>query len=150
VIKGLSIEMKTPPAYRIAETYREVYKAHHYAVPEHVPDFIKPRNDRVLIQRIDEPESGLIITDKPKGIKGIVIAAGPGKWHEGEWWLIKGEWKWFDAYREPLDVKPGMTVYFNSRWNDLASDYQTKHIPLEFELNKLHLIQEADIYAIAS
>ncbi len=135
---------------------------------------ICPSDDRVLIQRIEEP-SDILLTDKPKSIKGIVLAVGPGKWHPGEWWLVKkktwlhsfiggmseievDDWEWFDGYRETPTVKPGDNVLFNSKWNDL-SNAENKGTgsdgsgplerPLSYKLDPLtHLIQEADIFAI--
>lgn len=97
---------------------------------------IQPRNDRVLIQRID-PEPGLItLTDADKGLRGKVLAVGPGKWVDGE--------------LEPLGVKVGDTVLFNSKWNDFADDHYGKHVkdlPLGAD-PKVHLLQEADIIGI--
>jgi len=131
-------------------------------------------DDRVLIQRIEEP-SDILLTDKPKSIKGIVLAIGPGKWHPGEWWKVvktsecypdQGgisvdawfEWEWFDGWRETPTVKPGDKVLFNSKWNDLANAENKGtgadgsgplERPLSYKLDPLtHLIQEADIFAI--
>jgi co-chaperonin GroES (HSP10) len=128
---------------------------------------IEPRADRVLIQRIEEP-SVIMLTDKPKSIKGVVLAVGPGKWHPGEWWWSKdGEpidgvqpygWNWFPGYREPCTVKPGDKVLFNSKWNDFSAGENKgtgadgsgpleRPLPLSAD-PKLHLVQEADIFAI--
>ena len=112
-----------------------------------------------------------MLTDAPKGIKGVVLSVGPGKWHPGEWWLTKlgdvrnsttGEivgtvrgWSWQEGWRERMEVKPGDTVLFNSRWNDFAHA-ENKGTgadgkgPLERPLSykqdsKLHLVREADI-----
>lgn len=46
---------------------------------------------------------------------------------------IKGE---IIAVGPKCEVKPGQTCYFNSKWNDAE------------ELGDLHLIQEADIFAL--
>src|SRR5271157_3131677 len=46
---------------------------------------IIPTEDRVLIERLDEP-SNILLTDQPKSIKGLVLAVGPGKWISGTWW----------------------------------------------------------------
>jgi hypothetical protein len=103
---------------------------------------LQPKDDRVLIRRIEE-ESAILLTDKSKSIKGIVLAVGPGKWHPGEWWKIwkhihydgvchcpeqweghqelRYVWQWIPGWREPCIVQPGDKVLFNSRWNDLAS-----------------------------
>lgn len=65
---------------------------------------IKPLEDRVLVQ-ISEAEtttaSGLVIPDsaKEKPQEGVVVAAGPGRFAEGE--------------RVPMDVKEGDTVVFS-------------------------------------
>src|SRR6266446_2066308 len=95
-------------------------------------------DDRVLVRRMEDRE-GLILTDKPKGIKGIVLATGPGKWIPGDWWKIgecklramkaqvwpsllprEQEYEWFPGHRQPIEVQPGMSVLFNSKWNDFA------------------------------
>lgn len=65
---------------------------------------LQPRNDRVLVERLDEDRTtagGLIIPDnaKEKPLKGTVIAVGPGKRVDGE--------------INPIDVNPGDTVLFN-------------------------------------
>ncbi len=65
---------------------------------------IRPLNDRVLVQRLEEEEKtkgGIIIPDtaKEKPIEGKVIAVGKGKIMEN------GEVK-------PLDVKEGEKVLF--------------------------------------
>jgi hypothetical protein len=134
---------------------------------------IDPMGDRVLIQRIETP-SVIIATDAAKSIKGIVLAVGRGKWHPGEWWKVKSQygiasctdttcplcysWKWEDGWLEPLDIKPGMKVLFNSRWNDFSAGEQVgtgadgkgalaRPLPLHAD-PMLHLVQEADIIAI--
>ena len=98
----------------------------------------------MLIQRIEEP-SLIRLTDAPKGIKGIVLAVGPGKRDE-------------DGDLVPLDVKPGDKVLFNSKWNDLAASCNVgtgadgsgpleRPLPLGADPT-LHLVQEADIFGI--
>lgn len=136
---------------------------------------IAPLNDSVLIERLDpieQEQKGLIIKpdkrkDEGKMIlrKGRVLAVGPGKWIPGAWWYLPcGEfydcrqWEWIPGYRETPEVKPGMTVIFNARWNDLAHaelkpqgpDIKSRTWPLERPLSYLydphiHLVQEADI-----
>jgi hypothetical protein len=135
---------------------------------------ILPRSDRVLIQRLEEP-SGIVITDKPKSIKGLVLAVGPGKWVPGEWWyankelrpgngkkignLLCKEWTWIPGYREQMEVQPGDIVLFSSKYNDLAhaelkpvgSDATSKKAPLERPLSykhdpMIHLVTERDIF----
>ena len=94
-----------------------------------------PRNDRVLIQRIEEP-SGILLTDAPKSIKGIVLAVGP----------------------KADTVQPGNRVLFNSKWNDFSAGENVgtgsdgsgpleRPLPLKAD-PMLHLVQEADIFAI--
>ena len=65
---------------------------------------VRPLNDRILVQRIDEGEQqigGIIIPDsaKEKPQRGTVIAAGNGKLNDA------GE-------RVKLDVKAGDTILF--------------------------------------
>jgi co-chaperonin GroES (HSP10) len=94
---------------------------------------IQPRNDRVLIRRIDEQKGLITLTDAPKGLKGTVLAVGPGKCDE-------------DGDFQPTVVKPGDTVLFNSKWNDFAKDYYDD-LPLGAD-RTLHLVQEADVFGI--
>jgi co-chaperonin GroES (HSP10) len=99
-------------------------------------------HDRVLIRRIEERETlvgCLVIPDiaQVKGIKGMVLAVGPGKWHPGEFWKIKGKWEWLEGWREAPSVLPGQIVYFNSKWND-AEQLQ----------DGLHLVMQGDVFAI--
>lgn len=99
---------------------------------------IHPRNDMVLIERLEEQEvkSHIVIPDiaKIKGIRGQVVAVGPGKWIEG----ING-----GKVRRPVDVKPGEIVYFNSKWDDLSGSHYSDD---KLEDRKLHLVMEGDIY----
>lgn len=98
---------------------------------------IQPRNDFVLIERIDKPHAGRIsIPDsaKEKGITGIVRAVGPGKWIEG----VNGGY-----VRRTMEVKTGDMVLFNSKWNQVGEDYQT--VGYRFD-DKMHLVMEADIF----
>lgn len=139
---------------------------------------LAPCSDRVLIQRIEDPPGLIELTDQPKSIKGLVLAVGPGRWIPGEWWCFwdlewasdiepsdgqqmkawRARWEWIPGYRQALTIKPGMKVLFNSKWNDFAhaenkgtgSDFSG---PLERPLPvtadpMLHLVQEADIFAI--
>jgi hypothetical protein len=135
---------------------------------------LKPRNDGVLVQRIDPKQGTIVLTDERRGSgviprEGIVLAVGPGKWIPGEWWYFRweassnsktdpGYWDWIPGHREQMEVKPGMRVIFNARWNDLAHQ-ELKGTgcdlkgPLERPLSirfdpAIHLIQEADIAGI--
>ena len=66
---------------------------------------IKPMNDRLLVQRVEEEEKtagGIIIPDtaKEKPQEGRVIAVGPGKVGD-------------DGKRVPLEVKAGDRILFS-------------------------------------
>jgi co-chaperonin GroES (HSP10) len=107
---------------------------------------LQPLHDRVLIRRLEEP-SPVTLTDQPKGIKGVVLAVGPGKWIEG----ING-----GMVRRKPEVKPGDVVLFNSKWNDLSAGENRGtgadgKGPLERPLPltgdpMVHLVREADIF----
>jgi co-chaperonin GroES (HSP10) len=109
-----------------------------------------PRHDRVLIQRIGDIEQigSIYLPDsaRERSCKGVVIATGPGKWHEATWWKVKEKWEWCDGWREQMDVRPGQTVLFSSKWNDLAADYD-KELPIGSDAS-LHLVRQADIIGI--
>lgn len=108
---------------------------------------IIPRNDRVLVQREQEADKigSIHIPDsaQEKSYRGKVLAVGPGKMVEG----VNG-----DMVRRPCEVKPGDTVIFSSKWNDLAADHYSTTSSEEFfssaDRDRLHLIQEADVIAI--
>lgn len=111
----------------------------------------QPLTDRILIQRIgDVGQIGSIYVPdcaKTRSYKGVVLAVGPGKVEDAGWWKIKGEWKWFDAERVPMDVFPGQTVYFSSQWNDFTdADYEGK-LPLARD-EQIHLVRQADIIGV--
>lgn len=92
---------------------------------------IEPRNDYVLIERLDAPQSGLIIIPdvaKEMSMKGRVLAVGPGK-------LIEGICK-------PVEAKVGELWYFNSKWSDLSP---THYVDDQISDRKLHLVMEADL-----
>lgn len=121
---------------------------------------LQPQNDRVLIQRVEEPIS-LLLADQPKSIKGIVLAVGPGKWVPGMWWhFYKPEphWEWLAGHWQSLTVKPDDKVLFNSKWNDFthaenkgtgADGRGALERPLSYKLDPLiHLVTESDIFAI--
>lgn len=65
---------------------------------------IKPLQDRILVERVEEEETvgGIIIPDtaKEKPQKGKIIEVGPGRKDE-------------DGKLIPLDIKKGDTVLFN-------------------------------------
>lgn len=97
---------------------------------------ILPRNDLVLIERIEEPQTGLIyIPDvaKEKSMKGRVLAVGPGKYVEG----VNG-----NQVRRPVEAKVGEIWYFNSKWSDLSP---THYVDDQISDRKLHLVMEADL-----
>ena len=112
---------------------------------------LSPRHDRVLIQRIGDVEriGSIYLPDsaRERSYKGIVIATGPGRYHEATWWKIKGKWEWLDGWREKMEVKPGQLVLFNSKWNDLADDHTAENLPVGTD-PRLHLVQEMDIVGI--
>lgn len=91
-------------------------------------------NDFVLIERIEEPQRGVLIVPdiaKPRSIKGKVLAVGPGKRDE-------------DGDLAPMEVKVGDIVLFNSKWSDLAGSHYAED---QLHIRNLHLIMEADIFA---
>jgi chaperonin GroES len=66
---------------------------------------IRPLNDRVLVERVEEEQKtagGIIIPDtaKEKPQEGKIIAAGPGKMGD-------------DGKRTPLNVKKGDRILFS-------------------------------------
>jgi len=90
-------------------------------------ELIQPRNDRILIELLEEEQKGLVLLTNPdKSIKGKVVAVGP----------------------KVDTAKIGDLVLFNSKWNDFAGDYYSD-LPLGAD-KRLHLIQEADILAIVN
>jgi len=123
----------------------------------------QPRNDRVIIERLDmQPSRIITLTDVPKGLKGRVIAAGPGKWIPGTWWKIGPndfcpdhgdpidcgcEYMWIPGHREEHPYKPGMLVLFNSKWDDFRNADFEREKPVGIVEN-LHLVQVADIFCI--
>ena len=99
---------------------------------------ILPRNDLVLIERLEVPPVGNIIVPdiaKEKSILGRVLAVGPGKLIEG----VNGGW-----VRKTPEVNIGDIVYFNSKWSEFAgSHYAEDQIAFD---DRLHLVFEADIF----
>jgi chaperonin GroES len=90
-----------------------------------------PLHDKVLVKPLTDSEeispSGIIIPDtvgKEKTDRGLVVAAGPGRYDED------GE------KRIPLDVKEGDTVIF--QWGD----------KIEFDGEEYFLVSESNISAI--
>jgi chaperonin GroES len=96
---------------------------------------IQPIADRVLVQRIDKPETktvgGIIIPDtaqKEKSKLGKVIATGPGRTTD-------------DGKLVAMSIKKGATVVFNAGWDnevDLGDD------------EAYFLIKESDILAVVN
>lgn len=97
---------------------------------------ILPFNDYVLLERLDEPYKGLIVIPdvaQEKGMKGYVLAVGPGKFVKG----VNG-----DQVRKPVEAKVGEIWYFNSKWSDLSP---THYVDDQILNRKLHLVMEADL-----
>ncbi len=96
---------------------------------------IQPIADRVLVKRIDAPEStspaGIIIPDtaqKEKSKLGTVLAVGPGRFgDEGD--VI------------PMTVKVGSKVIFNAGWDNEVTIEGDKD-------NEYFLVRESDILAV--
>ncbi|MEO7803146.1 MAG: co-chaperone GroES [Actinomycetota bacterium] len=90
---------------------------------------LKPLGDRVLVRAEDKEEalpSGLVIPDtaKEKPQEGVILAVGPGAYHEGT--------------RIPLDVKEGDRVIY--------SKYGGTEVKVAGE--ELLILSERDILAI--
>ena len=91
---------------------------------------VKPLNDRVLVQRVEEMQvtkGGIFIPDtaKEKPVEGKIIAAGPGKVND-------------QGKRVPLSVKEGDRVLFGR--------YAGSEIKIEGE--DYLMMREEDILAI--
>jgi hypothetical protein len=99
---------------------------------------ILPRNDRVLVERIPEPaKRGVLHTPECAEQASVwtrIVEVGPGKWHEGEWWLVKGKWEWCEPEFMPTVVKPNQIA--------IIGPYT------DFEQGQQVLIQEKDIRCI--
>lgn len=111
----------------------------------------QPRHDRILVRRIPDVQSSVIIL-KPSYHEGRarIVKVGPGKWVSGEWWYHDGQtynrfydfrdegYYWIPGYRKPLDVHPGMQVIIgpHSDWDSYAGEYL--------------LCQEADVRVVLS
>lgn len=99
----------------------------------------RPLHDRVLVQRIPEPEpeAGAIIAPeiaRKKPLQALVLAVGPGRQREDEWG---------GSYFQPTQVKAGQRVLISpgvdaGKWSDLAED----------AMNGMLMIQEADVMGI--
>jgi hypothetical protein len=120
---------------------------------------IEPLRDFVLIERLEESShAGRIFIPeiaREKGIKGKVIAVGPGKRVPGEWWKVRAyepstdtfvrKWEWFPAEWKHPDVYVGQIVYFNSKWSDFAESHYVEDTPVGMD-KRVHLVMENDIY----
>ena len=85
---------------------------------------LRPLSDRILVERLREPELGPILTPEiaqQKSLRGVIIAVGPGKRNE-------------DGERIPMDVCPGQIVYFGPF--------------IDLEHDDLVVIRQADIRGI--
>lgn len=87
---------------------------------------IEPMHDRVLVERLPEPEGRIIIPDRAKkvAVKCKVIAVGPGRWEDG--------------FFTTTCVRPGDIVLVPGCGNTHPDWREGQHI----------LIQQADIGAI--
>lgn len=122
---------------------------------------IQPRNEYVLIERIDPLQSGFIVIPEvaqETSLLGKVLAVGTGKREPSESYKMGviwtpdengiqqpsgGQWVEFPSHRRPVLYKPGDIVYFHSKWSDLSgSHYSADQL---YDRN-LHLIQEADVF----
>jgi chaperonin GroES len=91
---------------------------------------LKPLGDRVVVEPVEQEEktaSGIILpeTAKEKPQKGVIIAAGPGRYGD-------------EDERIPMDVKEGDKVLY------------AKYAGTEIKINdkKLLILKESDILAI--
>src|SRR5439155_7594980 len=92
---------------------------------------IKPLEDRIVVQPLEAEQttaSGLVIPDtaKEKPQEGVVLAVGPGAYHDGQ--------------RIPLDVKEGDRVVF--------SKYGGSEVIIEGE--DLMILSEREILGVIS
>src|SRR5579863_369541 len=104
-------------------------RRHRIERKEYSGTFIQPTHDRILIQRLEEPQGRIIVTDADKSLRGKVLAVGPGRRDE-------------DGEIIPVDVQVGDLVLFNSRWHDLGDDYQEHQW---WDDPTVHLVQEGDV-----
>ncbi len=87
----------------------------------------KPLNDRILVERVEEPtttSSGIIIPDsaKEKPLRGSVLAVGPGRQRD-------------DGTLNPLAVSVGDTVVFGKyAGTELKIDGQQRMILREEDI----------------
>lgn len=44
---------------------------------------LEPLNDRILLEKVPEPDGVIVLTDKPETRRFRVIAVGPGVWRDG-------------------------------------------------------------------
>jgi co-chaperonin GroES (HSP10) len=84
---------------------------------------LEPLHDRIVLEKIPEPDGLIILTDKPPTRKFKVLAVGPGKWRDGEFCRT-------DIRPGDVVILPGVAV--------THPDYETK---------RYILAQEADIGA---
>lgn len=91
----------------------------HWEIPLHE---ITPVSDGVLLERLELPESDIVLTDRIPMHRGRVLRVGPGK-------------RFDDGSRKPMEVQLGQVVWYQSCDVDNGT-----HI----------LIQEADILLVES
>lgn len=86
---------------------------------------IEPMLDRILVERLPEPEGLIFLTDKAKPKICKVLAVGPGRWVDGVF--------------TKTAVKPGDVVLIPG-WGGEHPDYECE--------DGTFLIQSADVGAI--
>lgn len=118
-----------PPASYVPHAKLEEWDASLPAGAEDLLERCEPRNDRMLVRLIDEPQVGAIMLTDAKPLiggcrKAEVLKVGPGKWIEDD----DGSW------RRPVDIRPGQIALIGN-WVDL-------------EAAGLALCQEGDVRSI--
>ena len=94
---------------------------------------IKPRNDVVLVKRLEAKYEGKLVLPEnavEKPVQAVVVAVGPGEFTE-TWFNTED----YGGYRKPIDLKVGDVVFVG------------KYAGMEIEENgeKLLFVREAEI-----
>jgi co-chaperonin GroES (HSP10) len=132
-----------------APVSRETWRQSSTGVLWFDPRKIKPLGNHILVEleeATDPPAAGLVIPDvarnKDIGTRtGVVLAVGPGKWHEKpglSWELTRQVFK-------PTTLKPGQRVVIGhysdwESWNCSADGHQSE--------KNIVLCQEADVRVV--